>query len=178
MVKFSKFSKLGKEKSEEIIIDLCEAIASTKTSQEAAKVLTDLLGNQELEMIAKRLRIAELLIDSYLYKDIVKELKTSPSTIARVQTWLQSSGEGYRLIVERTKKKRKAREPYNNQSMFSLKKRYPIYFWPQIMLENWVKSSTKKEELQMRKILQKLSTKTQTYKELSVLLNQGLKEKN
>lgn len=178
MAKFTKFAKLDKEKSQDIIIDLCEAIASTRNSEEAATLLTDLLGKQELEMIAKRLRIAELLMEGCLYEDIVEELKTSPSTIARVQAWLESSGEGYRLIVERTKRSRKARTEKQDFKLGDVKRKFPMYFWPQILLMNWVKSSNQKQKIQMSKILAKLNSKTKTYKELESLLRQDALIKN
>jgi|SRR3989344_97547 len=176
MAKFPRYPKLSKEAVQEIIVDLCEAIASTRNSQEAARLLTDLLGKQELEMIAKRLRVAELLLEDYKYEDIAQELKTSPSTIARVQTWLQNSGEGYRMAIDRTKSHRKQRK--KNEGSFQLrgiKKKYPLYFWPQILLENWIKNSTQKEKQEMRNILQKVDKKIETYKELESLLKQDLK---
>src|SRR3990167_1666437 len=110
MAKFPRNPKLTKSQTQELIVDLCEAIALTGSSNEAAELLTDLLGKQELEMIAKRLRIAELLLEERTYEEIREALKTSGSTIARVQVWLQQSGEGYRKIIERTKGKRKRRK--------------------------------------------------------------------
>lgn len=109
MAKFSRKPKLDKRQSQDLIIDLCEAIASTKNSQEAAQLLTDLLGKQELEMLSRRLKVAELLLQEYTYEQIQKFLKMSKTTIARVQTWLQNSGEGYRLVIQRTQGGKKSR---------------------------------------------------------------------
>jgi TrpR-related protein YerC/YecD len=172
MAKFPRIPKLSKEKTQELLTDFCEAIAMTKSSTEAAELLTDLLGKQELEMISKRLRIAELLMENNNYTKIQDELKTSPSTIARVQVWLQNAGEGYRKIIERTKSARKIRDK-NEQPLRlrGIKKKYPIYFWPQIMLESWVKNSTQKQRTEMQKILSKVTSKTEVYKELELLLS-------
>ena len=173
MAKFLRIHKLNKEKVHELLTDFCEAIAATKNTTEAAELLTDLLGPQELEMISKRLRIAELLMENKNYQDIQDELKTSSGTVARVQAWLQNSGEGYRKIIERTKSARKIRDK-NEQPMHlrGIKKKYPIYFWPQIMLESWVKSSTQKQRAEMQKVLSKVNEKTNVYKQLELLLRQ------
>jgi len=171
MAKFARKSKLDKRQVQDIIIDLCEAIASTKNSQEAAQLLTDLLGKQELEMLARRLKVAELLLEEFTYQDIQKALKMGKSTIARVQAWLQNSGEGYRLVIERTQGSKKNR--WENEKPFSLrgmKKKYPLYFWPQLALEYWIKNSSKKHKNEMLRILSKIEEKPSLYKELELLL--------
>ncbi|MEK7618131.1 MAG: YerC/YecD family TrpR-related protein [Patescibacteria group bacterium] len=176
MAKFSKKSKLENNKSQELVADLCEAISLTSNRQEAAELLTDLLGQQELEMIAKRLRIAELLLDDLTYEDITMELKASPNTIARVQAWLQQAGEGYRQIIEKTKSKRKNFQASSDFGGWrNLKKKYPIYFWPQLLLEQWVKSSNEKDKQRMKGILSKLQEKKGMYKELNALLQEDFK---
>ncbi|MDR3643056.1 MAG: YerC/YecD family TrpR-related protein [Candidatus Doudnabacteria bacterium] len=171
MAKFPRKPKMDKSEMQEIIIDFCQAIAATKSSQEAAQLLTDLLGKQELEMLAMRLRIAELLLDEQTYEQIRKILKVSQATIARVQTWLQTSGDGYRLIIQRIKGRSQSR--YENEKPFKLsgiKKKYPLYFWPQIVLEYWVKNSSRKDKEQMQKLLAKINDKPKMYKELEGIL--------
>jgi TrpR-related protein YerC/YecD len=171
MAKFSPRSKLPYKETQQMIIDLCAAIASMKNSKEAAQLLTDLLGRQEIEMIAKRLKVADLLLNDNTYETITGVLKVSPPTIARVHAWLQESGGGYRLALERTTTKReelsKADEPIK---LSSIKRKYPLYYWPQIMLEQMVKNSTKKEKQQLKGILDKLGTKRQLYTDLDRLL--------
>lgn len=175
MAKFPRKPKLDKSQTQEIIIDFCQAIASTKSSTEAAQLLTDLLGKQELEMLARRLKVAELLLEEYTYDQIRKALKISQATIARVQAWLQTSGDGYRLIIERTKGSKQSR--YNNEKPFKLsgmKKKHPLYYWPQILLEYWIKNSSKKDKEQMQKILVKINDKSKMYQELESLLKEKI----
>jgi TrpR-related protein YerC/YecD len=171
MVKFTKQSKLSSQETQTMIMDLCTGIAALKNSREAAQLLTDLLGKQELEMIAKRLKIAELLLKGNTYEEINRIIKVSYATIARVQLWLRESGEGYRLAVSRTKSKRDkikiADEPVR---LSYLKRKYPMYYWPQMMIEYWIKNSTIKEKNQMRNILEKISEKKGLYKQLNKLL--------
>ncbi|PIR96067.1 MAG: hypothetical protein COT92_03080 [Candidatus Doudnabacteria bacterium CG10_big_fil_rev_8_21_14_0_10_42_18] len=175
MAKFSRKSKLSKSQTQELIIDLCESIASVKDSQEAAKLLTDLLGKQELEMLARRLKVAEMLLDEQTYDDICEALKISRSTIARVQAWLQNSGEGYRLVMERTKKSRGFKKRVQVTPKFTnLKRKYPIYFWPQIAMEYWLQNSSRKHKEQMQKLLAKLDEKPAIYKELERTLRRKI----
>lgn len=172
MAKFPRTPKLSHKYTQELIVDLCEAIASTGTSGEAAELLTDLLGKQELEMIAKRLRIAEYLLENKTYDEIKDRLKTSGATIARVQIWLHQAGEGYRRIIEKTKRKRNVRlENERPIQIRGMKKRYPMYYWPQIMLEFWIKNASKKQKDDMYKILAKLNKKSFEYRKLEFLLS-------
>lgn len=176
MAKFSRKPKLDKKQTQDFIIDFCEAIASTKNSTEAAQLLTDLLGKQELEMLSRRLKVADLLLQDFTYQEIQKFLKMSKTTIARVQAWLQNSGEGYRLAIERTRGSKNSR--WQNEKPFTLtgmKKKYPLYYWPQIALEYWVKHSSKKHQEEMLKLLSKIEEKPGIYKELELLLRQGKK---
>ena len=176
MAKFSRKSKLEKRQTQDLIVDFCEAIAATKNSQEAAQLLTDLLGKQEIEMLSRRLKVAELLIDDYIYDDIQRLLKMGRGTIARVQTWLQNSGEGYRLVLERTKGSKNARwENEKPVKLSGIKKKYPMYFWPQIALEYWVKNSAQKHKQQMLKLIEKIDEKPKIYKELELLLRESKK---
>lgn len=66
----ARYNKLQKTEKLKLLTALCEAISCTKNSQEAAKLLTDLLSPAEIEMVAKRLEIAKLLIKGYSYDEI------------------------------------------------------------------------------------------------------------
>jgi len=175
MAKFSRHQKLHKNKIREIVTDLCSAVAFAKTPPEAAELLTDLLGRQEFEMIARRLRVAEMLLDGLTYDDISKDLKISTTTIARVQVWLHQSGEGYRKIIERMKKVRKTK--LRNEQVFKptgIKRKYPLYYWPQIILNYWASSSTKDQKEGMLKILAKVNGKSKAFKDLEMQLRQNI----
>ena len=85
--------KLSKDEVRKIFFQLCLAISKLNSVEKSAEFLRDLLSIQEAEMIAKRLKIAELLLDDLSYEDIRKKLKVSPGTIARVQEWLKISAD-------------------------------------------------------------------------------------
>ena len=115
MAKFSYKSKLTKEEQEEFLMDLCDAISSVKNSREAAQFLKDLLSPQEAEMLAKRVKVAELLLAGWSYKRIIEYLKVSEGTVARISEWLKLTGNGYRMIIARLKEKRKGRLKIENK---------------------------------------------------------------
>src|SRR3989344_5082986 len=132
--------KLSKVVIQEMFYQLCVALSHTKNPREAAELMSDLLSFQESEIIAKRLRIAQLLLAGKRYDDIMRELKVARATITRVNEWLRMSGVGYRRAVGQMKEIKISQRKSSsvNENLFSLKKRYPQYFWPQILLERVV----------------------------------------
>ena len=168
--------KLSKDEVRKIFYQLCLALSKLENPEQASKLLQDLLSLQEAEMIAKRLKIAELLLENMSYEDIRKALKVSPGTIARVQEWLKISGEGYREAVKNTRGKDidLEKEYAVVDDWNSIKKRYPMYYWPEILLENIVKAANKKEKTRIRKVLkqmEKMKRKNALYKKLNKLIN-------
>ena len=169
-------SELSKNEIDKILYQLCLAIAEIKDANEAAELLRDLLSYGESEMIAKRLKIAELLMAGHTYQDVIGKLKVSATTIARVHEWLQISGEGYQKAIKRTKGKIPKQDAsgvdYENWS--TLKKKFPAYYWPEILLENIVANSNKKQKAKILSVINKLDKakeKSKLYKRLRKLIN-------
>jgi uncharacterized protein YerC len=171
-------TKLSRREVERIFFQLCLAISRTKKISNASKLLRDLLSYQEAEMLAKRLKIAELVLEGDTYEYIRNSLKVSPGTIARVQEWLKISGDGYRWAVEKTKKDTKkwksnlpTEKGYSDWS--EVKRRYPIYFWPELLLEEIVKSANRREKERLRRVVEdmvKMKTKKPLFKRLQRIL--------
>jgi len=179
VAKFSRISKLSKLKRQELIITFCKALTSLKNDREAAKLLTDLLSPQELEMVAKRLEIARLLIEGQNYESIKSLLKVSPVTIARVNTWLNISGDGFKIAVSRTTDKKKIykhtdEELYDPNSWYNYKRRYSLSFWPELLLEELMKQSDKKQKQKLITILHSIENKTRVFKKVSSEFKQQL----
>jgi TrpR-related protein YerC/YecD len=151
-------TKLSRQEVEKIFYRFCLAISELPNIQEVASFLRDLLSYQEAEMIAKRLRIAELLLDGDKYEEIMEKIKVSAGTIARVQEWLKMSGSGYRKAVEQVKKKYKddIGKSKNFGNWSSIKKRYPIYYWPEILLEDIIKSANKKQKDKFKRVVHEM----------------------
>ncbi|MDD5396749.1 MAG: YerC/YecD family TrpR-related protein [Candidatus Moranbacteria bacterium] len=169
-------SKLSKNEVDKILYQLCLAIAELKDPNEAAELLRDLLSYKESEMIAKRLKIAELLINGQIYQDIQETLKVSATTIARVHEWLQISGDGYQKAITRTKgaiAKQSTNKSIDFENWSTLKKKFPAYYWPDILLENIVANANKKQRAQMTAVINKLNKakeKPAIYKKLRRLI--------
>lgn len=169
MAKFSKISKLSQSQKEELLIDFCEALTALKNSTEAAQFLKDLLGPQEIEMLAKRLAVAKRLIEGKTYGEIQTELKVSQGTIGRVNLWLQMSGAGYRLVAQRTKKKP---EKYSQfaENMKAFKRRYARYYWPELLFEEVMKRAERRQREKLLSTLEGIEDKGKILKEFNQYL--------
>lgn len=90
---------------QERLIDIfCETLLRLKTKKEIKNFLKDLLNRQERAMLVRRLLIAEMLIEDYTYKEIVKRLRCGTATIARVERWLHFGRGGYKQAVKAREK--------------------------------------------------------------------------
>lgn len=166
--------KLSKEEIAKFFYKLCLAIAEIKNPQEAANFLRDLLSFQEAEMIAKRLKIAEMLMEEKTYEDIRKNVKASYGTIARVQEWMKVSGDGFRMVISKTRGKDiKMGKECPIVEISTLKKRYPMYYWPEILLENIIETANYKQKAKLKKVIDQLGEmkkKTELYHRLKRLV--------
>lgn len=160
-----------------MLISLCKALVSLKTPEEAAHFLKDLLSKQEAEMLAKRVEIARLLIDGETYTSIQATLKASEATISRVNQWLSTSGEGYRLVVSRVKPEKSDQQKMIEElekpfSWREIKRKYPSYFWPELLIEEFAKKAKKQQKERMRKILDKFDDKSEVFERLRITLKE------
>jgi len=162
--------KLSREDRAELFIDLARAVSSVGSPTEAASLLKDLLTEAEIGMIAKRLAIAEMLVGGANYQDITDHLKVGYNTIARVSLWLERSGEGFRLALERMKPARERDSTMRLKAAGAIKGRATMYNWPQKLLEEIVLTANKKQRQRIKEILETSKEKTQLHKELIFLL--------
>ncbi len=163
MAKYTQYQQLPKDKKQQVLLELCHALAMVKTLPEVAKVLGDLLSDQEIQMVGKRLQIAKLLLDKKTYAEVCDELKVSPPTVARVNMWLQQAGEGFRLVIKKGLGQKSMKIPdwkppatagQMTDSWAYIKRKYPLYFWPQLLVEEIVRTANNK---QRKRLLETLS---------------------
>ncbi len=83
---------------------LIGVILALETADEAERFLRDLMTEGEIEEFAKRLQAATLLTQKVPYTTIKGKTGLSSRTIARVSSWLNGKGGGYRLMLKRMKK--------------------------------------------------------------------------
>jgi len=169
------FHKLSKSERESIVLELIQAFVNCKTIEEVAMFTQDLLTESELSFISRRLRIAKLLLQDKTYKEIQDSLHVSQTTIAKIGFWLNHRGEGFRAIVKKLPaRKIKDYDPLMQSPWTSLKRQYPTYFLPEIIIEQIVKAASKKQKERLSKVVFELDssmkTKSQLHRELEKLL--------
>jgi TrpR-related protein YerC/YecD len=81
--------------------DLCDALLTLRTRDEAASFLRDICSLAELEALSHRLATARMLEDGLPYARIATELHGSTATVTRVAHWLRHGEGGYRLVLDR-----------------------------------------------------------------------------
>jgi TrpR-related protein YerC/YecD len=84
---------------------LFEAILSLRTTDEASRFFRDLCTLAELEAMAHRWHAAELVDQGLPYRDVAKLTGASTATVTRVGHWLRHGEGGYRLTLDRRKRK-------------------------------------------------------------------------
>jgi TrpR-related protein YerC/YecD len=86
---------------------LCEALLQLLTVEEAWRFLRDLTTPGELQALAERWRVAQLLdAGGKSYREISAETGSSTTTVTRVARFLaQEDHQGYRLVLDRLKEK-------------------------------------------------------------------------
>ena len=163
---------LSKKEIDKMFYKLCCAVSEMKTAKEAAEFLRDIISYPEAEMIAKRFKIAEMLDEGRKYDFIKDRLKVSYGTISRVQEWLSVSGEGYRNALKKTSNEKMDWESDSNikeYGLASIKKRFPLYYWPEIVLENVVANMNSRQKQKIKGVLKemgKMKEKSDLYRRL------------
>src|ERR671936_677654 len=89
--------------------DLCEAIASLKTADEAERFFRDLCTLAELEAMTHRWQAAKLLDEGLPYLEVARRTGASTTTVTRVAQWLRRGEGGYRLALDRKRRRSRAR---------------------------------------------------------------------
>jgi TrpR-related protein YerC/YecD len=85
--------------------DLFEAILLLKTEEEVERFFRDLCTISELEAMSHRWHVARLLDQGLPYQEIAKITGASTATVTRVAQWLRRGEDGYRLMLDRTKRR-------------------------------------------------------------------------
>ncbi len=84
---------------------LFEAILSLNNLDECYKFFEDALTVREILDIAQRLKAAKMLNAGNSYVEVCAETGMSTATISRVSKALERGRGGYRLVIDRAKKK-------------------------------------------------------------------------
>ena len=72
----------------QMIKHFAEAVLTLESLEECDRFFADLCSETELNMIARRIFIAKMIVDGKTYRDILKITNTSNPTISRLKTTL------------------------------------------------------------------------------------------
>ena len=126
MAKFDLY-KLSPQKQKELLDRFFIAATSLNTFTEVANFFKDLLEPQETAMLARRLKVAEMLLAGEGYNEIRRKLGVGNSTIAGVRRWVNSKRGGYKTAVQRLRKIDKRQE-----RKFAKQEKARSYGWERI----------------------------------------------
>jgi len=149
-------NSLSKREKHELILDLIRGFVLCKTLDDAVIFLEDLITKKELETLSKRLRIAKLLIEGFNYRQIQDTLHVSHGTIAKVSYWLSDRGEGFRKIVKMLPKRVQGKDPLEFSAWEDLKRKYPSYFLPELIVDSINADRKKKKEVKVKNLISAL----------------------
>jgi TrpR-related protein YerC/YecD len=85
--------------------DLFRAILSLRSLDEAQRFFRDLCTVQELEALTHRWQAVKLLDQGLPYLEISARTGASTTTVTRVAQWLKRGEGGYRLVLDRRRRK-------------------------------------------------------------------------
>ena len=72
-----------------------------ETLDECYKFFDDLCTVHEIQAIAQRMAVAEMLIEKRTYMEVAEKTGASTATISRVNRSLNYGNDGYRMALER-----------------------------------------------------------------------------
>ncbi len=120
---------IDKNERYKIIGDFYEIVTNLRTKNEVIGFFMGLLTPSEALMFARRIQIAQMLLDDKSYDEIRRELKVGLSTVANVSTWLYGENDAFRRKIEEYKNRKSKTEEDNNddyeKNYGSLLNKYP-----------------------------------------------------
>ncbi|HEX6725097.1 MAG TPA: YerC/YecD family TrpR-related protein [Gaiella sp.] len=84
---------------------LADALTTLRTRDDVMLFLRDLCTLPELEALAHRWQTVRLLDEGVPYVEIAARVPTSTATVTRVAQWLRHGTGGYRIALERTRRR-------------------------------------------------------------------------
>ncbi len=85
--------------------ELAAAIRTLRTEDEVTRFLRDLCTRAELEALSHRWRAARLVDEGVPYLEIAERVPTSTATVTRVAQWVRHGTGGYRVALQRVKRR-------------------------------------------------------------------------
>ena len=92
---------IDKKEKYKVIGRFFEIVSNLKSKKEVIDFFVGLLTSSESLMFARRIQIAEMLLEGDNYERIRKVLKVSNQTITKTDQWLHSGDENYGRWLEK-----------------------------------------------------------------------------
>ena len=102
--------QVDKKERERIIGNFFDIVANLRTRQEVVGFFISINTASEMLMIARRIQIAEMLVEGRGYEEIRKKLKVSFQTIARVYSWLYGENEVFQKRISDQIRRKQSRK--------------------------------------------------------------------
>ena len=83
---------------------LFQAVLSLRDQEECYRFFEDICTIHEIQSLAQRLMVAQMLKNQCTYHEIVERTSASTATISRVKRALDYGADGYRRILDRLEK--------------------------------------------------------------------------
>lgn len=164
-----RLEKLSKKEILDLTFDLINAFRLVKTPLETALLIQDILTANEIMRLAKRLRIAKLLLSGVTQREIIKELHCSLATVTKVNEWLNRGGEGLKKVI--TKLPKKYDLPKN------LPKKPLEFQLPQALLALAQYTASKKQTTHLEKFWDEVENKKLLDKQLREIFDEKYRHK-
>lgn len=162
-----RVDRLSKEEKIDLMFDLINAFKVVRNPSETALFLQDLLTASEIENLAKRLRIAKLLLSGMSHREIAVKLKCAAATVTKVNIWLNQGGDGFKNVISKLPLKWKMPEDA---------KGIPIEFQgPQVLAKVAKYAVATKQRKPVQKFIEKIESKKLTDKKLRKALGEYYK---
>ena len=85
--------------------DLLETILALRTLEEAERFFRDLCTLAEIEALTHRWQAARFLDQGLPYHEVARRTGASTTTVTRVAHWLRHGEDGYRLALDRRRRR-------------------------------------------------------------------------
>lgn len=166
--KEKRLEKFSQDEQEDLVFDLINAFSLANNPLDSALLLQDLLTEDEIKDLSKRLRIAKLLLEGQTHEEIVKEAHCSFATITKIRLWLDNAGEGLKMIIKKLPKRKKVYIP----------KRIPGFGYglPNIIAHYASMGIKKGEQKRLEKFLQGMRRKTSADRDFKEELSSEFKK--
>lgn len=164
-----RLEKLSVTEQADLVFDLINAFSLMNTSADSALLLQDLLTESEIINLAKRLRIAKLLLKGETHEEIVRELHCSYATVSKIKIWLDNAGQGLKKVLKKLPTRRKVYLPKRTPGVG--------YGLPKILLHLASAGLEKREREQLENFLQNMRGKTSTDRDFTAEVDQGFRNR-